>query len=91
MINALVDDNLGILSSKQPSGLVEVPKVHEKYEIHSLKSNPQYTANLKTIEIVKNSQSGCDILNLNAGFFGGASQKAQQPVTLKEPFNSILE
>jgi hypothetical protein len=76
MINALVDDNLGILSSKQPSSLVEVPKVHEKYEIHSLKSNPQYTANLKTIEIVKNSQSGCDILNLNAGFFGGASQKA---------------
>jgi len=71
--------------------LVEVPRVHEKYEIQSLKANPQYMANLKTIEIVKNSQSGCDILNLNAGFFGGTSQKAQNPVSLKEPFNSILE
>jgi len=68
-----------------------VPKVHEKYEIGSLKTNPQYTANLKTIEIVKNSQSGCDILNLNAGFFGGASEKAQQAIDLKEPFTSILE
>ena len=68
-----------------------MPKVHEKYEINSLKANPQYMANLKTIEIVKNSQSGCDILNLNAGFFGGASQKAQDPISLKEPFTSILE
>jgi hypothetical protein len=40
MINALVDDNQGILSSKQPSSLVEVPRVHEKYEIQSLKANP---------------------------------------------------
>ena len=33
MINALTDDNEAILASRQPSGLVEVPRVHEKYEI----------------------------------------------------------
>jgi hypothetical protein len=42
VINMLVDDNEGIFISKHPSGLVEVPRVHEKYEINSMSIDPQY-------------------------------------------------
>lgn len=30
-------------------------------------------------------------MNLNPGFFGGASEKAKQPVDLKDPYADILE
>jgi len=51
--------------------------VHEKYEINSFcLTNPQFRANLKTLEIIKNNESGQSILNMNPGFFGGVSERA---------------
>jgi len=50
LINQLCDDNEGILASRQPSSLLEVPRVNERYEINSLKANQ----NLKTVEMMKN-------------------------------------
>ena len=53
------DDDAAIKVSKMPSNLIEVPKVHEKYEINSFcRTNPQYKANLKTLEIISNNRSG---------------------------------
>ena len=41
ILNTLTDQNAAIKVSKNPSNLVEVPRVHEKYEINSFtKSNP---------------------------------------------------
>lgn len=92
MLDMLCDDDVAIKVSKLPSNLTEVPKVHEKYEINSFcQTNPQYRANLKTIEIISNNKSGQAILNLNPGFFGGASEKAKQPVDLKDPYADILD
>ena len=54
MLDMLCDDDAAIKVSKLPSNLTEVPKVHEKYEINSFcRTNPQYKANLKTMEIPK--------------------------------------
>lgn len=59
ILNTLTDQNAAIKVSKNPSNLVEVPRVHEKYEINSFtNSNPQYKQNLKTIEIINNNASG---------------------------------
>ena len=92
MLDMLCDDDAAIKVSKLPSNLTEVPKVHEKYEINSFcRTNPQYKANLKTMEIISNNRSGQAILNLNPGFFGGVSEKAKEPVTLKDPYADILE
>ena len=53
MLDMLTDDDAAIKVSKMPSNLIEVPKVHEKYEINSFcRTNPQYKANLKTLEII---------------------------------------
>jgi hypothetical protein len=72
--------------------LTEVPKVNEKYESASfMKTSSQYRTNLKTLEIIQNAQSGQPILNNNAAIFGGISEKAQQPVALKDGFEQILE
>mmetsp|Transcript_36914 Transcript_36914/g.48515 ORF Transcript_36914/g.48515 Transcript_36914/m.48515 type:complete len:207 (+) Transcript_36914:132-752(+) len=92
MLDMLCDDDAAIKVSKLPSNLTEVPKVHEKYEINSFcQTNPQYRANLKTMEIISNNRSGQAILNLNPGLFGGISEKAKQPVDLKDPYADILE
>ena len=92
MLDMLTDDDAAIKVSKMPSNLIEVPKVHEKYEINSFcRTNPQYKANLKTLEIISNNRSGQAILNLNPGFFGGISEQAKQPVELKDPYADILE
>ena len=92
MLDMLCDDDAAIKVSKLPSNLTEVPKVHEKYEINSFcATNPQYRANLKTLEIISNNRSGQAILNLNPGFFGGISEKAKDPVDLKDPYADILE
>jgi len=92
MLDMLCDDDAAIKVSKLPSNLTEVPRVHEKYEINSFCSvNPQYRANLKTLEIISNNKSGQAILNLNPGFFGGISENAKQPVELKDPYSDILE
>ena len=92
MLDMLTDDDAAIKVSKMPSNLIEVPKVHEKYEINSFcRTNPQYKANLKTLEIISNNRSGQGILNLNPGFFGGVSEKAKVPVELKDPYADILE
>ena len=59
MLAQLTDDNAGITYAKNPSNLTEVPKINEKYEIQSfVQVNPQYRANLKTMEILKNNASG---------------------------------
>lgn len=67
LINHLFDDNKAITVTKQPSNLVEVARVNEKYETGSF-PNPQYTQNLKTMEMLHNNDA---ILNLNPSFFGG--------------------
>jgi hypothetical protein len=70
---------------------VEVPKVHEKYEINSMSNmDPQYRQNLKTIEMLKNNANGLGVLNYNAGFFGGASAQAQKNVKLPDSFANLL-
>ena len=92
MLDMLCDDDAAIKVSKLPSNLTEVPRVHEKYEINAFcATNPQYRANLKTIEIISNNRSGQAILNLNPGLFGGTSEKAKQPVELKDPYADILD
>jgi len=92
MLDMLCDDDAAIKVSKLPSNLTEVPRVHEKYEINSFcQTNPQYRANLKTLEIIANNRSGQAILNLNPGFFGGISEKAKAQVSVKDPFADILE
>ena len=91
MLNQLYDDDAAIKVATLPSNLTEIPRVHEKYEMNAfLRTNPQYQANLKTLEIIKNNRSGQAILNLNPGFFGSASEKAQIPVTLKDPYSDLL-
>ena len=57
-----------------PSSLTEVPVVNEKYAIKSI--DHKYRKNLKTIEMLKNNKNYSSALNLNAGFFGGSSAKA---------------
>lgn len=91
MLDQLCDEDAAIKVSKLPSNLTEVPRVNEKYEINSFcRTNPQYRANLKTIELITNNNSGAAILNLNAGFFGGISEQAKSKVPLKDPFSDIL-
>ena len=92
MLNQLYDDDAAIKVATLPSNLTEIPRVHEKYEMSAfLKTGAQYQANLKTLEIIKNNRSGQAILNLNPGFFGSASEKAQVPVTLKDPYSDLLQ
>lgn len=87
-----MDNNSGMTVCKNPSNLVEIPLVAEKYEMNSFLSlNAQFKSNLKTIEILKNIESGQSVLNFNAGFFGGVSKEANKPVELKDPFVDILE
>ena len=78
-----------------PSNLTDIPRVSEKYEMNSfnnasVRENAQYRANLKTMEILKNNESGDAILNFNPGFFGGVSASAQNPVELRDPYADIL-
>lgn len=92
MLDQLCDENAGITASRLPSNLKEIPRVSEKYEMNSFfLSNAQYRANLKTIEILKNSESGQGILNMNPGFFSGVSERANEEIKLKDPFSDILE
>ena len=92
LLDQLYDEDVAIKVSKNPSNLTEVPRVHEKYEINSFyRVNPQYRANLKTMEIISNAKNNQAVLNLNAGLFGGVSERAKQPVPLKDPFSDILE
>ena len=93
MLDMLCDDDAAIKVSKLPSNLTDVPKVHEKYEINSFcATNPQYKANLKTMEIISNNRSGQAILNLNPGFFGGVSEAhAKAQAELKDPYADILD
>lgn len=59
ILNQLTDQNMAIKANKNPSNLVEIPRVNEKYEVNSFAhSNPQYRQNLKTLEIIKNNASG---------------------------------
>ena len=64
MLNQLCDDNQGIQVSVMPSSLTEVPRVSEKYEIKAFSfhldrpSNLESRSNLKTMELLKNNQSG---------------------------------
>ena len=75
-----------------PSNLTEIPRVHEKYEMSGFsRGGPQYQANLKTVEILRNNGSGQAILNLNPGFFGTASEEAQTDVPLKDPYSDLLQ
>lgn len=77
--------------SKNPSNLVEVPRVAEKYEINSFcRESAQYSQNLKTLEIIRNQESGQAILNLNPGFFGGSSELAAKEVPLRDTFADLL-
>ncbi len=77
MLNQVFDDNATIKVSKMPSNLVEVPRVNEKYEISSFYNGktPQYLQNLRTLDLVKNSnQEGDPLMNLNPTFFSGSGQ-----------------
>jgi len=59
MLDQLMDNNCGMTACKNPSDLTEIPMVAEKYEINSfLNLNAQFKQNLKTIEILKNIESG---------------------------------
>jgi hypothetical protein len=90
-LNTLTDGNQSIKVSKNPSNLTEVPRVAEKYEINSFcRESAQYSQNLKTLEIIRNQQSGQPILNLNAGFFGGSSELAAKDVPLHDTFADVL-
>ena len=92
MLNQLYDDDAAIKVATLPSNLTEIPRVHEKYEMSGfLRTNPQYQANLKTLEIIKNNASGQAILNLNPGFFGSASERAQVSVPMKDPYSDLLQ
>ena len=92
MLNQLYDDDAAIKVATLPSNLTEIPKVHEKYEMNAfLRTGAQYQANLKTLEIIKNNNSGQAILNLNPGFFGEASERAQVDVPLKDPYSDLLQ
>ena len=91
MLNQLFDEDCAIKVATMPSNLTEIPRVHEKYEMSGfMKGGPQYQANLKTVEILRNNGSGQAILNLNPGFFGTASEKAQVEVPLKDPYSDLL-
>lgn len=87
LLNQLCDDNEGILASKQPSSLLEVPRVNEKYEINSFRAGD----NLKTKEMLRNFELGQPILNYNCGFFGGTSLQSQSNVVLKDSFGDLLK
>jgi len=64
MLNQLCDDNQGIQVSVMPSSLTQVPTVNEKYEIKAFSfnldkpSNLECRSNLKTMELLRNNQSG---------------------------------
>jgi hypothetical protein len=97
MLNQLCDDNQGIKVSVMPSSLTEVPRVSEKYELKAFSfninepTNLQCRSNLKTMELLRNNQSGQACLNLNPAFFGETSARAQEPIQLKDSFADILE
>ena len=71
MLAQYFDDAAAIKASAMPSGLVEVPRVNEKYEVASFFSSPfppQFVGNLRTLEIVANCKND-PVMNVNAAFF----------------------
>jgi hypothetical protein len=76
LINQLCDDNDAMMVARNPSSLVSVPRVNEKYEFNSIKQG----AKLAATDLITNIKKGQEVLNFNAAFFGGVSEKAKQPV-----------
>lgn len=91
LINQMVDDNEAITACREPSGLIAVPVVHEKYEINSMSMARENRQDLKTTELLRNQEMKQDCLNFNAGFFGGSSLKSHQKVELKDEFGTVLQ
>jgi len=52
--------------------------------------DPKYRQGLKTSELLRNDATGHQILNQNAGFFGGTSALAMQEVKLQDEFSTVL-
>jgi hypothetical protein len=55
-----------------------------------MSSDPYLRSNLKSVEMLNNQANGSGVLNFNAGFFGGTSALAQEPVQLKDSFGHLL-
>jgi len=86
LLNQFYDDNYYMAASTNPSSLVEVPRVNEKYEISSF-ANPQYQHNLKTMDILNNKDV---ILNMNPAFYGRTTQhQPPQPPSFANKENEL--
>lgn len=86
MLNQFFDDNATIKVSKNPSNLVEVPRVNEKYENKSFFGGPGSRptqlpegGGLRTLGLFGNSSSANpldSILNLNPTFYGSSKPES---------------
>lgn len=85
MIDHAYNDNVTIKVSTMPSGLVEVPRINEKYEIRT-KDEMIRGRDLKSMEIVTNRNKD-PIMNLNAAFFTH-DKKAPLP---SDPYEEIFK
>ena len=86
MLEHAYNDNVTIKVSTMPSGLVEVPRINEKYEIRTLVGEDVIRGrDLKSMEIVMNRQKD-PIMNLNAAFF-----THDKKAPLSDPYEDIFK